>query len=562
GAYQSRAELAWLWQEHLLRLRPCRIIEIGVAAGGTTRLFLDVAGEQGLVVGIDIDDGQLASDVRTHPRFRLLLGPSTDARVLQQVRALMPACDLLLIDGDHSETGVLADTAAYLPLVREGGLVLWHDVQLESPMGIKRAWYRVLKPQLPDAHEHFADPFNTGFGIWKKRGDVIVRTDAAPAVMTNDRRGDPIGEAVRIADDVTALRAEVTDAILRGLEAAASTGDDDERIVEEVAPRVAASFVRLQQWRAGIAFVTAVTARAPRFAPHALRALTKGLRRANALGAAREDLAEVATKSFLEILRRAEPGRDAGHRDAAVAFGRALRECRRADLALLVCRTGLAQARDHLGMMGELATTLLELRTGAKDSDELLLAEARALLRGLLSTPGEGDVKVDWQLVHLFVGSHAGDEREVAAARAALVQHSDEARTPLRADDPDLATSLAARIERFGFSVVTGALAPRDVAALSASHTDATGSRETALARALAHEGIAAGLRARLGAWYLDAPKDVAERRSVRSPELIQDARVHPRERRCLGAIAWLGPGSSTEESFDGLIAHRCDGLF
>ncbi|HEY0714367.1 MAG TPA: class I SAM-dependent methyltransferase, partial [Polyangia bacterium] len=445
GAYQSREELAWVWREHLIPRRPRHIIEIGVAAGGTTRLFLEVAGAEGLVLGIDVDDRDLAADVRAHPRFRLLLGPSASAAIVEQAKALMPACDLLLIDGDHSEAGVLADTAAYLPLVRPGGLVLWHDVQLESPSGIKRVWYRALKPHLAGATEHLVDPFNTGFGLWEKDRDVDL--DPAMILRSGSVGATPppsVDGTIRLANDPGALRAEVSAAILAALDTPTTAGDARDQLVHEVAPKTAASFVRLQKWDEGRRFVEAVVSRAPAFAVHALKALDAGLRGANRHGVTDPKLPERTSETFLSTVAHV-PDDDLAA-NLSVRLVRTLRQWRRVDLAIELARAALARAPESRDLRLGLAAALLERATPA---DEQSHSEARGLLAAL-----QREAPEDPEVAFWFIGAGAGEEARRAGAKALLRDLAKQARTPLHADDVTLGAHLPRRLDRFGFAQI------------------------------------------------------------------------------------------------------------
>jgi len=55
-------------------------------------------------------------------------GDSHDLNIVASVREAAPLVDVLFIDGDHSAEGVNADVANYVPLVRPGGLVVFHDI--------------------------------------------------------------------------------------------------------------------------------------------------------------------------------------------------------------------------------------------------------------------------------------------------------------------------------------------------------------------------------------------------------------------------------------------------
>ena len=55
-------------------------------------------------------------------------GNSHAPEIVARVREAAPVVDVLFIDGDHTADGVMQDVANYVPLVRSGGLVVFHDV--------------------------------------------------------------------------------------------------------------------------------------------------------------------------------------------------------------------------------------------------------------------------------------------------------------------------------------------------------------------------------------------------------------------------------------------------
>ena len=93
--------------------------------------------------------------------------PATRDLLLSQTQC--DSFDFMLIDGDHSEQGVLRDADLYLALLRTGGLAVFHDVRLDPPKGIRPTWYNILKQKLPGSEEFFVDPNNNGFGLWYKK---------------------------------------------------------------------------------------------------------------------------------------------------------------------------------------------------------------------------------------------------------------------------------------------------------------------------------------------------------------------------------------------------------
>jgi hypothetical protein len=71
--------------------------------------------------------------------------------------------DSVLIDGGHSEDVVISDTCKALPLVRSGGLVMWHDYCLDD--GVRRGGGSVqgvlaaIDAMLPDLGGEMKDLF-------------------------------------------------------------------------------------------------------------------------------------------------------------------------------------------------------------------------------------------------------------------------------------------------------------------------------------------------------------------------------------------------------------------
>ena len=167
-ARQTFDELHWLTTEHLEPLAPRAVLEIGVASGGTTLLFCHLVGPEGRVVGLDITDSLLPKRLVEDPRFTLILGDSGSPAVHNAVTALGLQFDVILIDGNHESDAAARDTELYLPLLRPGGLAVWHDIRLEPPNGIKPLWYGRLKHELPGTTEYYVRPDNNGYGLWYK----------------------------------------------------------------------------------------------------------------------------------------------------------------------------------------------------------------------------------------------------------------------------------------------------------------------------------------------------------------------------------------------------------
>jgi predicted O-methyltransferase YrrM len=131
---QKRSEILRLL-ERVRELRPANVCEIGAAGGGTTFLFTRASDAAARIVSID-----LALDAARREAFQMFAGEgqtlacvegdSHSEATLEAVRGVFGgrALDLLYLDGDHSLEGVAEDFRMYAPLVRPGGMIVFHDI--------------------------------------------------------------------------------------------------------------------------------------------------------------------------------------------------------------------------------------------------------------------------------------------------------------------------------------------------------------------------------------------------------------------------------------------------
>lgn len=148
------------WQERseilaLLRLLdenpPRTVLEIGTAGGGTLFLLTRSARRDATLISVDLPRGMFGGGypLSRVPLYRsfalptqslhLLRGDSHDAATRERVVTILAGrpLDLLFIDGDHTYEGVRQDFEIYAPLVRDGGLIVLHDIVPGAP-GIGR----------------------------------------------------------------------------------------------------------------------------------------------------------------------------------------------------------------------------------------------------------------------------------------------------------------------------------------------------------------------------------------------------------------------------------------
>lgn len=174
--YQTESEFQVLLKRfHDLTPRS-RVIEIGSLGGETLWHWIQDVGHGGSVVSIDSrvppSDGRHAAHQQGQdvlwPHWAAVAGVNftlfnSDSRVVATIAAVkrsMPQCDFLFIDGGHEYATVMADYANYAPLVRRGGLIVFHDIQ--GIADVARAWREI---KVGKCWEEICHPHGWGLGI-------------------------------------------------------------------------------------------------------------------------------------------------------------------------------------------------------------------------------------------------------------------------------------------------------------------------------------------------------------------------------------------------------------
>ncbi len=130
GASQNEAELAEALAL-IAGISPAVIVEIGCDTGGTLYAWRQICDR---VYGITLEDNGEASGGSGRPLVThgadVITGDSHDwaARAQLLDRLGGDPIDVLVIDGDHQVEGARLDLAMYGTRVRDGGLILLHDI--------------------------------------------------------------------------------------------------------------------------------------------------------------------------------------------------------------------------------------------------------------------------------------------------------------------------------------------------------------------------------------------------------------------------------------------------
>jgi cephalosporin hydroxylase len=180
GADQKLGELSALVS--LLKGRVLRtVVEIGTRKGGTFFAWCEIAEPDAVVASIDLPGGPFGGGYKEEKiaRFRgfarrgqRLHFLRQDSHDLATRRALIKILngreiDFLMIDGDHTYEGVRQDLELYSPVVKNRGLIAFHDIVHHDHVPecqVDRFWSEVK-----DAYRHrefVSEGEDRGWGTW------------------------------------------------------------------------------------------------------------------------------------------------------------------------------------------------------------------------------------------------------------------------------------------------------------------------------------------------------------------------------------------------------------
>jgi len=156
---QVSEELVRLY-EIVSEVPPKAALEIGTYTGGTLFMTCRVADPGGMVISVDLPGGRFGGGYAWPRMFvysqfakkgqvlHLLRKNSHNSDTFNCVHSLLRQgqLDFLFIDGDHTYDGVRKDFEMYAPLVRNGGIVAFHDITKHPPQmecEVERFWNEI-----------------------------------------------------------------------------------------------------------------------------------------------------------------------------------------------------------------------------------------------------------------------------------------------------------------------------------------------------------------------------------------------------------------------------------
>jgi predicted O-methyltransferase YrrM len=165
-------------------IRPARALEIGTLRGGTLFLLCRLAAASARIISVDLPEGRYGGGYTAAkiPLYRRFAGEGQSLHFLRQdshkqetadrVKELLGGAllDYFFIDGDHTYEGIKRDFELYSPLVRNGGVVAFHDIAVSGPApcrGVEQLWNEVRgrHPHQEIVPEPEADGRRYGIGL-------------------------------------------------------------------------------------------------------------------------------------------------------------------------------------------------------------------------------------------------------------------------------------------------------------------------------------------------------------------------------------------------------------
>lgn len=188
GAMQKTGELAQLVEllEHRGMFLRGSLLEIGSGNGGTTWLWSKLAAMK--LVCIDLPGGPWGGGPSKETIERIasnssapfsFLAADSHSDIAITYAASKGSYDFIFIDGDHSYEGVKLDYENYKPLLREGGIIAFHDI-VEHPPELKcdvHRFWQERKAECVVSGKRWIEIIDPNGGPW---GGIGVLLDEHP----------------------------------------------------------------------------------------------------------------------------------------------------------------------------------------------------------------------------------------------------------------------------------------------------------------------------------------------------------------------------------------------
>jgi predicted O-methyltransferase YrrM len=161
--YLSRNEITLLKNVARSFKYPPIVVNIGAGAGTSGLAFIESRddiymytvdiSQGGPLGGLDSEKNSFeAAGVENRGNFTRILGASHDVAQKWKKIAIHPKVDIVFVDDGHMEDDVRGDIEGWLPLIREGGVILFHDYTSERWPAVRKVVDELMAGKKQIAH--------------------------------------------------------------------------------------------------------------------------------------------------------------------------------------------------------------------------------------------------------------------------------------------------------------------------------------------------------------------------------------------------------------------------
>jgi len=161
--------------------RPTSILEIGTANGGTLFMLARISTKDSKIITIDIPKKSsvmtnlfFQSFQRHNQKIYTINGDSHNKDTKDKIMKIIGGekVDVLFIDGDHTYEGVKRDFDMYFPLVKQRGMVVFHDIvkgDTKLVGGVPNFWQEIKREMSTQEIVKDWNQGGCGIGIARRR---------------------------------------------------------------------------------------------------------------------------------------------------------------------------------------------------------------------------------------------------------------------------------------------------------------------------------------------------------------------------------------------------------
>ena len=164
---EEYVELLWL----LKNMNAKTYLNVGVGKGGSfmTETYI----QESLERSVAVDNSSYWAKEQTSSIIEKLewLNDKVDAQLefndsdsVEFLKKCEDKFDAIFIDGDHSYEGVKRDYEHALPLLEEGGIIIFHDINSSGCPGVVKLWNEIKNERCIE----FVNSTTCGIGVYKK----------------------------------------------------------------------------------------------------------------------------------------------------------------------------------------------------------------------------------------------------------------------------------------------------------------------------------------------------------------------------------------------------------